>query len=127
MKDGKIIYSDGKVIVNDITKDSKNPIELKEYDYQDNIEEILKTENIIEELKIEKENLKQKTNHNSDSIENLQKFKKMLINIIIIMAIIGSVLLSTTAFFNGRFNLINSILFGSITGTSIPTLFCSFF
>ena len=59
MKDGKIIYLDGKVLVNDFKKDSKNTVELKEYEYQDNIKEIIKQENIIEEL----ENEKNKTNN----------------------------------------------------------------
>ena len=36
--------------VNDFTKDSKNPVELKEYEYQDNIIEIIEQENIVEEL-----------------------------------------------------------------------------
>lgn len=50
MKDGKIIYLGGKVLVNDYTKDVKNFVELKEYDYQDNIIEVLEQENIVEEL-----------------------------------------------------------------------------
>lgn len=126
MKDGKIIYLDGKVLVNDFKKDSKNPVELKEYEYQDNIKELIKEENIVEELENLKNELSNKIIKRNNTINHYSSMKKMLLRIFVITAIIGSILLSGFAFANDSFNLISSILRGSVAGTSIPLFVCGF-
>ena len=78
MKDGKIIYLGGKVLVNDYTKDAKNPTELKEYEYQDNIKELLKQENIVEELENEKDKINNKILKNYTAINIHEHAKNWL-------------------------------------------------
>jgi len=96
MKDGKIIYLDGKVLVNDFRKDSKNPVELKEYEYQDNIKEILKQENIIELLETEKNNINNKILNNYTTINThehaISLLKIMWVTIPLFAAFLGFLL-----------------------------------
>ncbi len=70
------IYKDNKVTVADITENEC--VEVK-YNYQDNIEEILKTENILEYLSSEKE----KINETLDSIDKQIKTNEKTFPIII--------------------------------------------
>lgn len=78
MKDGKLIYIDGKVLVNDFKKDSKNPVELKEYEYQDNIKELLKQENIIEKLENEKTYINNRILNNYTTINKFTYANRIL-------------------------------------------------
>lgn len=79
MKEGKIFYmDDGKVIVGDYAKDSKNFAELKEYEYQDNIIELFEQENIVEELENEKKKLKKRILNNYATINIHEHLKKIL-------------------------------------------------
>lgn len=79
MKDGKIIYLGGKVLVNDYSKDNKTPAELKEYEYQDNIIEVLEQENIVEELENKKNELYNSIIENANSIKANKSSQKSLI------------------------------------------------
>ena len=126
MKDGEIIYLDGKVLVNDFKNNSKNPVELKEYEYQDNIKELIKIENIVEELENFKNKLSNKIIDRNNTINNYFSVKKFLLRIFIITAIIGSSLFSVISYIDHGLNLITSILNGSIAGTSIPLFLCGF-
>lgn len=96
MKDGKIIYLSGKVLVNDYSKDNKTPAELKEYDYQDNIIEILEQENIVEELENRKKELNNNIYDNEESIkENISSQKTLFglwIGLPLFMALLGFVI-----------------------------------
>lgn len=96
MKDGKIIYLSGKVLVNDYSKDTENFVELKEYEYQDNIIEILAQENIIEELENRKKELNNRINKNYEAIKDNKNAQKtaiaLWIGVPIFCAILGTVL-----------------------------------
>jgi len=129
MKDGKIIYIDGKVLVNDYTKNSKNPIELKEYEYQDNIIELMEQENIVEELENEKIKLNDRIQSNHVAIKSYERAKKILTAIWI-----GMPLFAAFLGFLMSFNSSATPLFGikqhwlsmGITGTIITSLVVSF-
>ena len=92
MKDGKIIYLGGKVLVNDYTKDVKNFVELKEYEYQDNIIEILSQENIVEELENKKIELDDNIIKNANSIKANKSSQKSLIALWICFPLFTSLL-----------------------------------
>jgi len=92
MKDGKIIYLDGKVLVNDYSKNVENFVELKEYDYQDNLIEILGQENIVEKLENEKKELNNEINNNYKGIKANKSSQKSLIPMSIAMIMFCSLL-----------------------------------
>ena len=128
MKDGKIIYRDGKVLVIDYIKNNEPAIEIEEYEYQDNITEVIKQENIIEELEILKKEIQNKIIERSNTTNYYSRMKKLLIKITIMLSIFCSIVFGYTAFIGGgRFNLINSILFGTIAGTALPSALCGYF
>ncbi|MBR6689995.1 MAG: hypothetical protein IKL65_01530 [Bacilli bacterium] len=99
MKDGRLVYYDDKVMVTDY----KKRITIEEREYQDNIKEIITTENIIEELENEKDKLNNKKIENSQYINSLEKNKKLLYSFLIIIPIF-------------------SILLGVLAGTLDPNL-----
>lgn len=92
MKDGRIIYYDEKVIVTDYGKTIKS----EDREYQDNIKEIIETENILEELFKEKCNLTKKINDNNLEIQYKKEINKVLTYTLflapIFSAIVGSLI-----------------------------------
>lgn len=129
MKDGKIIYIDGKVLVNDFTKDSKNPVELKEYEYQDNIIEIIEQENIVEELENEKNKLNNIILNNFTTINNHEYLKKFLtviwIGMPLLSTFLGFILSFNPSVIKPMFEIKQPWLFMGIVGTLITSIVVS--
>ena len=112
MKDGIIKYKNNKVLVNDFT-DLNFAGEEIEYDYQDNIKDILLKENIIEELEILKENINTKIAFRKRSILNIKQMKKTFTIISIILGIlcISGITLGSVSL---GYGVVKSILIGAL-------------
>lgn len=119
MKDGKIIYIGDKVLVNDYRQDSDNNIVLKEYDYQDNIIEILTQENIVEELENRKIELNNNIIKNAKSIKSNKSTQKTLIYLLFAMtiftALLGAVTSPDISFFGIKQAWLSMGIFGFIS------------
>ena len=105
-------YKDGKIKVTEYKKGEKTIID---YKYQDNIEEILKTENIIEFLEKNKMILTNDINMFQNKIINNKKYRKKTILLLILsLTIISPLLLIEPIFF-----IFPASLFMSIFGVNI--------
>lgn len=76
MKEGQIKYINNSVVVID---NNKGNLSIKEYKYQDNIKDIISTENVIEELENEKDSIKNNINNNFNLIKQWKKINKFLL------------------------------------------------
>lgn len=122
MKNGDILYLNGKVLVSDCKGDT---IKLEEYEYQDNIKEIVKTENIIEELETEKIELSKKLLDNYNNLTIDKKNFKQLVIVNTIISVILSVLLGVCVYTAGW--SIFHIIASAIAGLAAPNAFYGYF
>jgi len=91
MKDGNIIYTDGKVFIDNYNL-KEGTLEVQEREYQDNIKEIIKTENFIEELENLKIQIENDINENIGLIESFNGGKKTYIKMWIGATIFAGIL-----------------------------------
>lgn len=91
MKDGNIIYTDGKVFIDNYDL-KEGTLEVQQREYQDNIKEIIKIENLIEELQDSKIKLENDINVNTELIESFNDGKKSYIKLWIVATIFAGIL-----------------------------------